>query len=315
VYGEAPPVPAEADRRAPAAKTPWGGGGGRWAVWPLRIVLWAAILIVGYRGIQAIMTNGTPAASAGGGTDASSSDSATGFPVTLGEAFALKFGQVYLNISPGIAAQRAQQLAAFIPVNMRNSDPQFGLTGIGTFHLQGVQVAGIDVRTANTAVVTLLATVNDRLIQLGVPLYASGSGIVVSGEPALLPAPSSAQPPKTQAAGSDSTAKNALSTQLPNFFQAYASGDQAMLNRYLVPGVSVTGLGGAVSFGSIAAIDVPPGGGTREITVTVNWVLPGQVGPAAPRLATTYDMSVVDQQSGRWYVKDIRASTQPMGTQ
>jgi hypothetical protein len=279
-------------------------------------VLWAAILIVGYRGIQAIV-NGSPSVSAGGGAaaDASSSDSSTGFPVPLGEAFALRFGQVYLNISPGTAAQRAAQLAMFIPANIRNSDPQFGLTGVGTFHLQGVQVAGIDVRTANTAVVTLLATVNDRLIQLGVPLYASGGGIVVSGEPALLPGPPTAQPPKTQAVGSDSTAKNSLSTQLPNFFQAYASGDQATLNRYLMPGVSVTGLGGAVSFDSIAAIDVPPGGGTREITVTVNWVLPGQVGPAAPRLATIYDMSVVDRQSGRWYVKDIRASTQPMGTQ
>src|SRR5581483_11671032 len=30
---------------SPAAKAPWSGGGGRWAVWPLRIVLWAALLI------------------------------------------------------------------------------------------------------------------------------------------------------------------------------------------------------------------------------------------------------------------------------
>jgi hypothetical protein len=41
---------------------------------------------------------------------------------------------------------------------------------------------------------------------------------------------------------------------------------------------------------------------------------PGQVGAGMPQLAITYDMSVVDQQSGRWYVKDIRASTQPMGS-
>jgi hypothetical protein len=56
-------------------------------------------------------------------------------------------------------------------------------------------------------------------------------------------------------------------------------------------------------------------GAARDVTVTVDWVLPGQVGMGAPRLAATYDMLVVDQQSGRWYVKDIRASTQPMGTQ
>jgi hypothetical protein len=38
-------------------------------------------------------------------------------------------------------------------------------------------------------------------------------------------------------------------------------------------------------------------------------------GLGAPRLTTTYDMSVIDRHSGRWYVKDIRASTQSMGTQ
>jgi hypothetical protein len=70
-----------------------------------------------------------------------------------------------------------------------------------------------------------------------------------------------------------------------------------------------------VSFGSIARIAVPRGGATRDITVTVNWVLYGQVSQAAPQLAATYDMSVIDQQTGKWYVKEIRASTQPMGTQ
>lgn len=47
--------------------------------------------------------------------------------------------------------------------------------------------------------------------------------------------------------------------------------------------------------------------------MTVNWVLPDQVNQAAPQLAATYDMSVVDQQTGRWYVRDTRASTQPSG--
>ena len=48
--------------------------------------------------------------------------------------------------------------------------------------------------------------------------------------------------------------------------------------------------------------------GDRGLTI------PGQVGTGAPSLATTCDMSVVDQQGARWYVRDIRASTQPMGT-
>jgi hypothetical protein len=157
--------------------------------------------------------------------------------------------------------------------------------------------------------------VNGNLIELGVPLCASGSGLVVSAEPAWLPAPAVATLPSAQRVSSDQGAQSELASQLPGFFEAFASGDQAALSRYLAPGASIIGLGGAVSFGGITSLEVPQGGATRDITVTVNWTLPGQVGAGAPRLATTYDMSVVDQQSGRWYVKDIRASTQPMGSQ
>ena len=282
-------------------------------VWPMRVVLWVAILVIGYRGVMAIVLNETPANNNNAG--AVPATSASPFPVTLGEAYALQFGQVYLNFSPASAAQRAQQLAAFIPANIGTVQPQFGWNGAGTSRLASEQVAGIDVQSAHAAVVTLLAMVNGRLMELGVPLYASGGGIVVSGEPAWLPAPAAVSPPTAQEASSDPAAQRALSSQLPAFFQAYASGDQATLNRFLAPGVSLNGLGGAVIYSSIASITVPRGGATRDITVTVNWMLPGQVKTGVPQLAQTYDITVVDQQSGRWYVKEIRASTQPMGNQ
>jgi hypothetical protein len=308
-YGGESPM---AGQGAPAAKPLWSGSGGRWLLWPMRIVLWAAILIIGYRGISAIVLNETPSsASSGNGAAAAPAPS---FPVALASAYALQFGQAYLNLSPNNAAQRARELAAFIPANVRALQPQFGWNGAGTMQLESEQVAGVDVRSAHTAVVTILATVNGSLIEIGVPLYASGRGIVVSGEPAWLPTPPAVSPPHP-AVASDPAAQSALASQLPAFFQAYAGGDQAALNRFLTPGASVGGLGGAVSFGSIASITVPPGGATRDITVTVNWVLYGQVSPAAPQLAATYDMSVIDKPGGRWYVREIRASTQPMGTQ
>lgn len=305
--------PAAGSRDAVVAKPPWSGSGGRWLVWPMRVVLWAAILIIGYRGVMAILLNETPSPS--NSASAAPPSSTSSFPVALGSAYALQFGQVYLNFSPGTASQRANELATFIPANVRSLQPEFGWNSAGTMHLDSEQVAGIDVRSAHTAVVTLLVTVNGHLMELGVPLYASGGGIVISGEPAWLPAPSSATPPNTQEASSDPAAQSALSSQLPAFFQAYASGDQATLNRFLAPGVSLSGLGGAVSFGSIASLTVPQGDTTRDITVTVNWVLPNQASQVAPQLSATYDMSVVEQQSGRWYVREIRASTQPMGTQ
>lgn len=307
---------ARAGRGARAAKPLWSGSGGRWLLWPMRIVLWAAILIIAYRGITAIVLNETPSStSSGNGATATPASSAPSFPVSLGSAYALQFGQIYLNFSPNNAAERARELAAFIPANMRALQPEFGWNGAGIMQLESEQVAGVDVRSAHTAVVTVLATVNGRSIELGVPLYASGRAIVVSGEPAWLPAPAAASPPNSPVTASDQAAQSALASQLPAFFQAYASGDQATLNRFLVPGASVGGLGGAVSFGSIASLAVPRGGATRDITVTVNWVLPGQVSQAAPQLSATYDLSVIDQQSGKWYVREIRASTQPMGTQ
>jgi hypothetical protein len=311
-YGGGSPL---AGRGAPAAKPLWSGSGGRWLLWPMRIVLWAAILIIGYRGITAIVMNETPSSASSGNGATATPPSTPSFPVTLGSAYALQFGQVYLNFSPGTATQRAQELAAFIPANVRSLQPEFGWNGAGTMQLQSEQVAGIDVRSAHTAVVTILATVNGRLTEIGVPLYASGSGIVVSGEPAWLPAPSAASLPNSPAAASDPAAQRALLGGLPAFFSAYATGDQATLNRFLAPGASVGGLGGTVSFGSIASLTVPRGGTTRDITVTVNWVLSGQVSQAAPQFAASYDMSVIDQPGGRWYVREIRASTQPMGTQ
>jgi hypothetical protein len=301
------------ERNTRGAKAPWSGAGGRWTVWPLRVVLWVAIIVIGYRGVMAIALNETPATSKSSGSPAASSSPQ--FPATLAEAYTLEFGQVYLNFNPGDAARRAQQLAAFIPSNASSLQPEFGWNGGGSMQLDSEQVAGIDVSSAHNAVVTLLAMVNGRLMELGVPIYSSDGGIVVSGLPAQLSAPPTIQPPNAQEASSDPVAQGELSSQLPTFFAAYASGDQATLNRFLAPGVSVTGLSGQVRFGSIASISVPRGGATRDITVTVNWLLVGQGTGGVAQLSSTYDMSVVDQVSGKWYVEDIRASTQPMGAQ
>jgi hypothetical protein len=79
-----------------------------------------------------------------------------------------------------------------------------------------------------------------------------------------------------------------------------------------LPALPVATLPGAQSMSSGQAT---PGRypATSDVTRTVARTLPLQVGVGVVRLATTYDMSVVDPQSGRWYVKDIRASTQSVG--
>jgi hypothetical protein len=193
------------------------------------------------------------------------------------------------------------------------ADPDLGWNGVGQLRLQSEQVAGIAVQDPQRAVVTLLATVNGQLMELGVPVIASGAGVVVAGEPAWLPAPPQISPPMQASQGSDPVALNQLMNELPAFFQAYASGDSAALSRFEVRGVSLTGLGGTVAFDSIAGLQVPPGGATRQITVTVIWQLPGQVSVGVTKLEMAYRVSVVDLQSGKWYVNEISAATEAVG--
>ncbi len=309
----------------------WSGAGGRWLLWPLRVVLWATLLIVAFRGVTAIVFDdhsASPAARTGPASAKSvqfpvsqfpvsqfpvSQFPVSQFPVSLAEAYAAEFGRVYLNFSPQTQGQREQQLAAFLPASVAAANPDLGWNGIGQLSLQSEQVAGIAVQDPQHAVVTLLASVNGQLMELGVPVAASGGGVVVSGEPAWLPAPASITLPSAAPGRSDPVAQSQLTNELPLFFQAYANGDSAALSQFTVKGVSLTGLGGDVTFDSIAALVVPSGGTARQIVVTVIWQLAGQAGEDVAKLEMTYRMSVVDLQSGKWYVKEVSASTEAVG--
>src|SRR5437763_9940208 len=97
--------------KRPRSGSGWRGAGGRWLVWTFRVVVWLVLLIIGYRGVTAIVLNETPPAHprAAGGTP-----SAVAFPVDLAGAYAMQFGQVYLNASPASASQRGSDLAQFL---------------------------------------------------------------------------------------------------------------------------------------------------------------------------------------------------------
>ena len=285
----------------------WSGGGGRWAVWAGRILLWLVLIVIAVNGVRAIFVRETQTTAT---APSRSSSQASQFPASLAGAFALQFGQVYLNFDQAHAGQRAQQLAAFIPQGA--SDAQLGWNGAGSMQLQSEQLAGIDVQDNRHALVKLLARVNNQLMEFSVPVYAAAGTMSVSGQPALLPAPAQASVPPASSPNTDPTAQNALQSLLPSFFQAYASGDSATLNRFLAEGASISGLGGVVSFQSIQNLAVPEGGSTRHITATVRWQLPSHAGGAPATLDTTYDMTVV-YQNGTWNVLSIQGSAQQPG--
>jgi hypothetical protein len=297
------------DRTAPG----WRGAGGRWLVWVFRVVVWLVLLLIGYRGVTAIMMGDT----GNGGGPAPAASPGSAFPSGLASAYALQFGQVYLNADPSTASQRASELATFLP---SGADSQLGWNGSGSLQLQSEQVADVAVQDAHHAVVTLLARVNGQLMELGVPVYYSGGALAVSGEPAWLPAPPKAAVPTPAPPPSDPATEAELMSQLPAFFQAYASGDQVTIDRFLAPGTSVTGLGGALDFGSLAGVTVPEGGQTRYIVATVVWHVPppasspaAKTPPAPASLEMSYSLTIV-KRSGTWYISQIGSSLQPAGS-
>jgi hypothetical protein len=300
-------------RKRPGSGTGWRGAGGRWLVWTFRVVVWVILLVIGYRGVMAIVLNETPPANS---NPAPTAPATPGFPVQQASAYALQFGQVYLNASPAEASQRASDLAPFLSPGA--SDPQLGWNGGGSLVLQSEEVAGVRVQDAQHATVTLLARVNGKLMELGVPVYAKAGGMVVSGEPAWLAAPTTVTPPSSPPVNSDDAAQSALQRQLPAFFAAYASGDQSTLGRFLAPGTTVTGLGGSVVFRSVTGVTVPAGGDVRHTVATVVWGIPGQSGKAArtentaANLEMTYALTIVKQHD-TWYVQSIAPSTQAGG--
>jgi hypothetical protein len=94
-----------------------------------------------------------------------------------------------------------------MPPSVAAADPNLGWNGAGQVNLQALQVAGIKVQDPQHAVVTLLALISGQLTEFGVPVAAAGGGLVVSGEPACMPAPQRIPPPATAAPrGSDPAA-------------------------------------------------------------------------------------------------------------
>jgi len=173
------------------------------------------------------------------------------------------------------------------------------------------------VLSAHQAIVTLLARVDGNLIELGVPIYAADGGIVVSGHPALLPAPAQVAPLTPATAPADTAARAALARMLPAFFKAYASGNAVRLDTFEARGDHLDGLGGIVTFGRISQLSVPSAAGaTRQVTVTVAWRAVSQVAPAGQAPAGTgpavidmgYAVTVVRHGPG-WLVRSISAAT------
>ncbi|RAY14395.1 conjugal transfer protein [Actinomadura craniellae] len=288
----------------------WGGSGGRWWLWIGRAILWAFLIVVLVNGVRAPFErftadeSGTPEAPRVTGTG-------TQFPTAAASSYALQFANVYLNYDERTADVREQQLRAFLP---DGADGQLGWNRAGQLQVQSVQVAGVEARDANNAIVMLLARAGDKWLQLAVPVYARNGALVISGRPALLPPPGRATPPQPPNRERDTALEGELQTTLGPFFQAYSRSDQPSLDRFAErPGI--TGLGNTVTFIAVKEVIAPQGGADeRKITATVTWQIPAtDARNPSGELDQTYELTVV-KKDGNWYVRDIRGAVPPTGS-
>lgn len=295
----------------------WSGGGGRWLVWTGRAILWALIVVILFNGIRAPFERFTQTADpAPNGV----TPSGAGFPTDRASAFAAQFAGVYLSFDAANAANRASKLAPYLP---ENADDQFGWDGYGTMGAAAIQPYQVEVVDEQNAVVTVAFQSSGRRLLLSVPIYFKGDRFVVSGRPALLPAPAPADPPQVAEPEADEAVAAELRPQLADFFKAYGEGDTIALQRYVADGKTLPSFGGAFSFAELKKIVVPVGGSTREIQALVVWGVPSGATPSAQptgsdvsavngRLEQAYRITV-EKQGARWFVVDIRGAGRAVG--
>lgn len=289
-------------------RRPGSGAGGRWWVWLGRGVLWAFIIVVLFNGIWLPFRSSFAEPSSGGPAPAEEPK----FPETAAAAFALRFGEVYLNPKEG--EKRAETLAQFLPEGRGSS---LDLTGTGLTGTN-IQVFGIDVKDDHNAVVTLSADVNTKPMSVDVPVYAAdgGGSLVLSGEPALLAPPAKAELPAGEDLQTDADARATLEPFLEGFFESYAQTPEH-LGRYSAEGAKIDSLPkNAVKFSELGDVVVPEasssGDDVREVRATVVWSLPGDNGADPAQLTQSY-LVTVEQSGGDWSVRDLRGAPNSFG--
>lgn len=287
----------------------WGGSGGRWWTWVGRFVLWALILVILINGIRAPFQRFT--ANDSGTASAPKAEQGAQFPSSAASAFALQFGNVYLNYNQQTAADRERQLQNFLP---DNGGGQFGWNAVGVLQVQSVQVAGVDARDANNAVVTLLARNTNAWFRLAVPVYAKDGAMVISARPALLPPPTRASLPQAGVSERDTSLETELQPTLNAFFRAYAASEQEALHRFS-EGPPITGLNKTVTFVQLGDVIAAKGPGDRRtITATVVWQIPAaDAKGGGGTLEQTYELTMVKKDT-TWNVRDIHGVTRPAGS-
>lgn len=251
-----------------------------------RVLLWATLVMLLMAGLRSIVRPRVPLS--GPRTDQGAS-----FPTDAAKAYAARFVQAYLTYDQSSPGTRASALAAFLAPG--EAVPAWD--GAGKETVANVVPAGLDVRSADVAVVSVAAEVDAGWVYLAVPVRVSGPAMVVTAPPTFVAPPATAPlPAQAPVSNPDTGLALSLMPTLKAFFTAYAAGDGTQLSYFEAPGSHLQGLGGAVTLSSVVNAVAAPGGTSRQLSATVVWRAASGAG-----LMQTYDLGI-EQVNGRWYV-------------
>lgn len=287
--------------------------GGRWMTKVIRVSVFAIAALLMAGGFKNILVAEDPTTTAELAKAVQAEMGNTGFPTEAAETFAIRYAREYLTYdAAGDSDAREQRLAAYAPAA---ATMESGWDGTGQQSIiTGPYVAvPTEVDGKNYATITVTAQVSTgQWVALAVPVYASGTGaLAVAGAPAFVTQPTLASSPgRPREVEEDSETADAIEADvLPGFLMAWAASNQTELDRYITPDATAaakTGLGGTVTYDSIAEVKIFTGGDTREGTVSVLWRTVNAEKPnKAAGYRQTYNLTVSKSTDGRWYVKDI----------
>jgi hypothetical protein len=216
------------------------------------------------------------------------------FPTDEADALAMRFALAYETYDSRNPQSRQSALAPYLP---SGADLTMGWNGQGQQTAELAVPTTVHVESSTQALVTVaVLTDGGQWIYIGVPVYAQGAEVVVTGTPALVPAPAKASYQAPTPGPGDGQLANQLQPNLSAFFTAYAASSQTDLSYYATPGVTFQGLQGQVQFKSLEIIHVDAQGTTRHAIVRVTW---GYQNGAA--MTQSYDLTL-QLLNGQWHV-------------
>lgn len=238
-----------------------------------RVLLWACIALVFVRGLGAIASTPSHAASGTGGAT---------FPSAEADVFATRFADAYLSFMPGQTAAYQQTVGVFLAHGLSD---QTVLPSRG----QGVSVTQAMVAREQSlgdsrAILTVAAVLSDGQTRyLAVPVAEDKQGgLDVFALPSLVAAPAAGTASAVRTTAVPAADSAAVTELVHGFLSVYLSGEQdSSLSAYLASGTVLVAMPSGLSLASLGSI--------------------GVIAKSASRLVVQADASVTDSASGAVY--------------